>query len=378
MFGSPGESSDDILYEQTRDIQASSRPAKTVASGILPLERKRPGYAINEYRGVEDTMSVSKPRRRRDGQHSSTQSSREGTIVVDDVDDIQDSGPEFTKPPEPYKGTANRFPARTREDMDTRNNVRRRAAESLTSRHFTAPSTKSNISGLSRENQGSLDRANGSGQAGIQNEKVQNGRHRGSAESISDDDDELSANKPGTDLKKTNTGTVMSRFVKSSTSGSISREGDIRSSLPRPNQLKPFGRPGKSSSGEHPRFHVTYLRAVRDLFTRVDGEEPYYLQYNPGTSQMELTTDDPNHPVENKYPNFAFNPTSVTKIIYSDENGKMVLWVTEVNTTTGNLPKLLLEVDNGALYNFLKFLQSKGDANVHELNGSVCLILVFW
>ncbi|KFZ03389.1 hypothetical protein V502_10992 [Pseudogymnoascus sp. VKM F-4520 (FW-2644)] len=364
VSGSPGESSDDILYEQTRDNQASSRPPKTVASGIPPLERKHPQpmYDVPEFKKIEAIMSVSKRRRRPSGQPSSTQSSREGTIVVDDVDDIQDSGPEVTKPPEPYKGTANRFPARTREDMDTRNNVRRRAAESSTSRHFPVPSTKSNISGLSRANQGNLDRANGSGQAG-----VQNGRHRGSAESISDD--ELSLDKPEPVSKKTNTGTVMSRFVKSPTSGSITREGDIRSSLPRPNQLKKIGRPGKSSSGEYPRFPVTYLRAVRELFTRVDGEEPYYLQYNPRTSQMELTTDDPNHPVENKYPNFAFNPTSVTKIIYSDENGKMVLWVTEVNTTTGNLPKLLVQVNNGALYNFLKFLQEKGDANVHELNG---------
>lgn len=374
--GSPDESSDDILYEQTKNTKESSRPAKTVASGIPLLERKlpQPMYDVPEFKKVEATMSVSKPRRRRDGQHSSTQSSREGTMVVDDEDDIQDSGPEVTKPSEPYRGTANRLPARTREDMDTKDNVRRRAAESK-SKYFTAPSTKSNISGLSRAAQSNLDRSNGSGKAGVQNGKIQNGRRRVSAESISDD--ELSMDKPKPVSKKTNTGTVMGQFSRSPTSGSMSREGDIRSSLPQQSQQKTVGRAGKSSSGEHPRFSVTYLRSAPEVFTHVEGEGPWYLQLNPKTSRMDVMFGDLNLTEKRQFLSFTFNPASVKKIVYSTENCKAALWVTESNTTRGSLPKLLLEVDNEVFYDFVMFLQSKSQAMALEESGSVAPSLYF-
>ena len=262
-----------------------------------------------------------------------------------------------------------------KEEIETRNNLRRRAGESK-SRHFAAPSTKQKILGINGATGSNLGRTNGARQAGIQNGGIQNGGRRTSLDSISDD--ELSANKPGPGRRKINTGTVMGRFSKSPTSGSISRDGDIRSSLPRPTQRKKFGQAGKPSSQERPRFPVTYLRSVPGVFTHVEGEDPWYLQYNPGTSQMELTTGDLNHPVEDKYPDFAFNPTSVTRIIYSTENSKMVVWVTESNTITGSLPKLLLEVDKGALYNFVRFLQSKSNAEVKDQDGSVYLILVLF
>ncbi|OBT88572.1 hypothetical protein VE02_03971 [Pseudogymnoascus sp. 03VT05] len=362
--GSPDGSADDILYERTRNTTASSRPTKTVASGIPPLERRHPEFSVNEFKRVESRVNSSRPRRRPDGQRSSTQSSPEATIMV--AEEIEDSEDEFAKPPERYTGTARLFPSRAEKERHIRDYEQRRMDE-LRSGHFIEPSTKSNISGSSRETQGSLDREKGSGQAGIQNGKIPNRGRLTRHDSISDD--ELSIRKSGSDLKKANTGTVMSQFVRSPTSGSMSRDGDIRSSLPRQNQRKPLGKAGKSGSEERPRFAVTYLRAIPDLFTRLDGEEPYYLQYNPGTSQVELTTDDPNNPVGNKHPDFAFNPSSVTKIVYSDENSKMVVWVMESNTKTGSLPKLLLEVDSEALYSFLMFLQGSSDAEVKNQSG---------
>ncbi|KFY80128.1 hypothetical protein V499_00964 [Pseudogymnoascus sp. VKM F-103] len=366
VSGSPDESADDILYEQTRNITASCRPTKTVRSGIPPLERKHPGggFVVNEFRGVEDTVGGTRRRRRPDGQHSSGQSSRETTIIEDDK--IEDSDLEISKAPEPYRGTANLARGMTQEERNLKNDVRRRMAESRSGRSI-GTSAKSNISVLKRDAQSILDREKDSRQTRVQNVRVNDGGRRNSTESISDD--ELSMGKPGADLKKASTGTVMSQFVRSPTSGSMSRDGDIRSSLPRQNQRKTTGRAGKSSSEERLRFGITYSRTVLDLFTRVDGEEPYYLQYNPRSSQMEFTTDDPNQLAENKHPDFAFNPGSVTRIIYSDENNKMIVWVMESNTKTGTLPKLLLKVDGEALYNFLMFLQSRSDADVKNQSG---------
>ncbi|OBT67358.1 hypothetical protein VE03_03033 [Pseudogymnoascus sp. 23342-1-I1] len=349
--GSPDESADDMLYERTRNVTASSRPTKTVGSDIHPPGRKHRGYAVNEFKNVEATMSGGNRRRRRpDSQHSSNQSSREATLM--DEDDIQDSDFDIAKPPEPYKGTANLGRARTKEERDAKNNVGKKYGSSyLPSARREAPE-KLPIPISSRQDRPRLLRIHDRG-PGINYESIS--------------DDELS--KPGPSTKKTNTRTVMSHLSGSPTSGSMSREGDIRSSLPHQSQQKTSGRAGKPGSGEHPRFFVTYLRTVSELLTHVDGEEPWYFQYNPRTSQMELTTDDQNNVVENKYPKFAFNPTSVTKINYNDETGVMMLWATETNTKTGNLPKLLLTVDKESIYKFVTYLQNRSsDANVNSID----------
>ncbi|KFY64229.1 hypothetical protein V496_03404 [Pseudogymnoascus sp. VKM F-4515 (FW-2607)] len=350
--GSPDGSSDDILYEQTRNIAASSRPTKTVASGIPPLERKRPGYGINEFRGVEVIVSGGSRRRRRpDSQSSSNQSSREATI---DKDEIQDSDLDIAKPPLPYKGTANLAPARTKEERDAQNNSVRRVGPSAFANREAQAGRK-------------LHMADDSTSSRVRKPRIDNRGPGTNYENISDDELSLVQPKPGP--KKVDTGTVMSHFVRSPTSGSMSREGDIRSSLPRQSQRKTMGRAGKSSLGERPRFIVTYLRTAAEIGTPLIGAEPYYLQYNLRTSLVEFTTDDQNHPVDDTHPSVAFNPTSVTKIVYSDENGKMVLWVTEIDSMTGNLPKLLLTVDKGSLYNFVRFLQSKSNADVKVQHG---------
>ncbi|OBT76862.1 hypothetical protein VF21_04718 [Pseudogymnoascus sp. 05NY08] len=367
VSGSPEESADDILYERTRNTTASSRPTKTVASSIPPLERKHPGrgYSVNEYKKVEATMSGTKPRRRAEGQHSSGQSSRE-TTIMDEDDDIQDSDLEISKAPEPYKGTAGLYASKAQERRDLRNDVQRRMAESR-SRHFTEPSTKSNISGSKRETQGSLDREKGSRQAGIQNGKIPNRGRRTSNDIISDD--ELSMSKSGSDLKKANTGTVMSQFVRSPTSGSMSRDGDIRSSLPRLNQQKTVGKAGKSGSEERPRFPVGYLRSASHVFTVIEGDEPCYLQYNPKTSRMDVMMGKSNVSEHEEYSSFTFDSTSVKKITYSTDNNKMALVVRASDAMTGSLPKLLVGVDNGEIYNFVRYLQTRSDAEVDDQNG---------
>ncbi|KFZ05702.1 hypothetical protein V501_08104 [Pseudogymnoascus sp. VKM F-4519 (FW-2642)] len=369
VSGSPDGSADDILYEQTRNTTASSRPTKTVASGIPPLERKHPGggFVVNEFRGVEDTVGGSRRRRRPDGQHSSGQSSRETTVIEDE--EIEDSDLEFSKAPEPYRGTANLARGRTQEERDLRDKAKRRMAESK-SGHSIGPSTKSNISVLKREAQSILDRGKDSTQTRVRNVRMHDEGRRNSADSISDD--ELSMGKPGADLKKTSTRTFMSQFVKSTTSGSMSRDGDIRSSLPRPNQRKTMGgRAGKPSSGERPRFLVTYMRSAPEILTPIKGEEPWYLQYNPTESRMDVMSGDSNITEKGQYLSFTFNPVDVNKITYSLENHKAALWVTERNTMTGSLPKLLLEVDNDVFYDFVTFLQVKSQATAFEENGSV-------
>ncbi|OAF54704.2 hypothetical protein VC83_08944 [Pseudogymnoascus destructans] len=366
VSGSPDESADDILYERTRNTTASSRPTKTIASGIPPLERKHPGrgFAVDEFRGVEDTVSGSRRRRRPDGQRSSTQSSPEATIM--DGDEIQYSELEFAKPPEPYRGTAKLFPSRAEKERYIRNSEQRRLAEPR-SGHFIEPSTKSNISVSKREAPIILDREKDSRQTRVRNLRIHDGGPRNSVESISDD--ELSMGKSGADLKKTTTRTVMSQFSGSPTSGSMSRAGDIRSSLPRQNQRKTLGRAGKPSSGERPRFLVTYMRSAPEIITPVKGEEPWYLQYNPMESRMDVMLGDLNLTEKRQHLSYTFDPTAVTKITYSPENFKAALWVTERNTMTGSLPKLLLEVDNEVFYDFVTFLQSKSQASAFEESG---------
>ncbi|OBT52201.1 hypothetical protein VE04_07465 [Pseudogymnoascus sp. 24MN13] len=367
VSGSPDESADDILYEQTRNTTASSRPTKTVGSGIPPLERKHPGggFVVNEFRGVEDTVGGTRRRRRPDGQHSSGQSSRETTIIEDDK--IEDSDLEISKAPEPYRGTANLARGMTQEERNLKNDVRRRMAESRSGR-FIGPSTKSNISVLKRDAQSILDSEKDSRQTRVRNQRMHDEGRRNSADSISDD--ELSMGKPGADLKKASTGTVMGQFVRSTTSGSMSRDGDIRSSLPRQNQRKTMGvRAGKPSSGERPRFLVTYMRSAPEIFTPVKGEEPWYLQYNPTESRMDVMMGDLNLTEKGQYLSYTFNPVDVNKITYSLENHKAALWVTERNTTTGSLPKLLVEVDNQVFYDFVTFLQGKSQASAFEESG---------
>lgn len=372
VSGSPDESADDILYERTRNTTASSRPAKTVASGIPPLERKHPEFSVNEFRGVEDTVGGNRRRRRPDGQRSSTQSSPEATIMAEDG--IEDSELEFAKPLKPYRGTANMFPSRAEKEAYLRNYPQRRAEE-LRSKHFNDPPTKSNISALKREAQNMLDREKGSRQPPVRNLSIHDGGPRNRAESISDD--ELSMGKPEGDLKKRKTRTVMSQFSGSPTSGSISRDGDIRSSLPRQNQRKTMGRAGKPSSGQRPKFLVTYMRSAPEIFTHVKGEESWYLQYNPDASRMDVMLGDLNLTEKRQFLSYTFNPTAVQKITYSPENYKMALWVTESNTMTGSLPKLLLEVDNEVLYDFVTFLQKKSQATVFEETASVTQTMYF-
>jgi hypothetical protein len=366
VSGSPDESADDILYERTRNTTASSRPAKTVPSGIPPLERKHParGYSVNEYKKVEATMSGTKPRRRQDGQRSSTQSSPEATIMAED--EIEDSELEFAKPLKPYRGNENLFPSRAEKEAYLRNYPQRRAEE-LRSKHFNEPSTKSNISALKREAQSMLDREKDSRQPPVRNLSIHDGGPRNRAESISDD--ELSMGKPGGDLKKTKNRTVMSQFSGSPTSGSMSRDGDIRSSLPRPNQRKTMGRAGKSGSEERPRFPVMYLRSASHLFTAVEGDEPCYLQYNPKTLRMDVMMGNSNVSEDEEYSSFTFDSTSIKKITYSTENNKMSLLAKGANAMTGSLPKLLVGVGSGAIYDFVVFLQGKSDADVDDQSG---------
>ncbi|KFY39529.1 hypothetical protein V495_05907 [Pseudogymnoascus sp. VKM F-4514 (FW-929)] len=346
---------DSILYDRTRNATESSRSTKVVASSIHPPERKdsRQSFDVSEFRKVETIVSGTR-RRRPDGRRSSTQSSREATI---EEDEIQDSGPEATKLPEPYKGSANRFPARTKEVIETRNNERRRMAESK-SKYFTEPYSKSNTSGLNGATRSNVDKANGSTQSGSQN-----GRRRISFDSISDD--ELSMEKPGPGLKKTDTGNIMRNFVRSPSSASISRAGDIQSSLPRANQPKTVGRPRKPTSGECPRFPVKYLRSALHLFTHLKGDDTCYLQYNPKTSWIDVMMGDSNVSGDIQYSSYTFKSTAAKKITYCLGNNKVLLSVTESNAF-GSLPKLLLEVDNGATYNFVVFLQGKSGADVDE------------
>ncbi|KFX86848.1 hypothetical protein V490_08787 [Pseudogymnoascus sp. VKM F-3557] len=351
---------DRILYDRTRNATESSRSTKVVASSIHPPERKdsRQTFDVSEFRKVETIVSGTR-RRRPDGRRSSTQSSREATI---EVDEIQDSGPETTKLPEPYRGTAHRFPPRTKEEIETRNNERRRAAGSK-SKYFTEPSSKSTTSSLSGATQINVDKANGSTQAGFQN-----GRRRISFDSISDD--ELSMDKPVPGPKKTDTGNIMRNFVRSPSSASISRAGDIQSSLPRANQPKTVGRPRKPTSGECPRFLVTYLRSAPEVFTHLAGEEPWYLQGSPKSSRMDVMSGDLNLTEKQQFLSFTFDTTSSKKMEYSTENYKMALWVTESNTMTGSMPKLLVRFDNGeTLYRFVTFLQNKSHAVALEGSG---------
>lgn len=358
----PDDEDDDesILYDRTRNATESSRSTKVVASSIHPPERKdsRQTFDVSEFRKVETIVSGNR-RRRPDGRRSSTQSSREATI---EEDEIQDSGPEATKLPEPYKGSANRFPARTKEVIESRNNERRRMAESK-SKYFTETSSKSNTSGLHGATRSNVDKTNGSRQAGLQN-----GRRRISFDSISDD--ELSMEKPVPGPKKTDTGNIMRNFVRSPSSASISRAGDIQSSLPRANQPKTVGRPRKPTSGERPRFLVTYLRSAPEVFTHLAGEEPWYLQGSPKSSRMDVMSGDLNLTEKQQFLSFTFDTTSSKKMEYSTENYKMALWVTESNTMTGSMPKLLVRFDNGeTLYRFVTFLQNKSQAVAVERSG---------
>lgn len=353
--GSPDGSSDDVLYEQTRNTAASSRPTKTVASGIPLLERKRPGYAINEFRGVEVIMSgASRRRRRPESQNSSNQSSREATVM--DEDEIQDSDLDTAKPPVPYKGTANLAPARTKEERDAQNNSVKRVGPSV-------------IANREAQARGKLHMANDSRPPRVGKPKVHNRGPGTNYENISDD--ELSLVQPKPRPKKVDTGTVMSKFVKNPTSGSMSREGDIRSSLPRQSQRKTMGRAGKSSSGDRPRFPVTYLRSSSEMFTPIIGEELGYLQYNPKASRMDVMLGDLNLTEKQQFISLTFNPTAVKKITYSTENCKAALLVTESNTTTGSLPKLLVEIGSEVFYDFVLFLQNKSQAAAFEESGSV-------
>lgn len=364
--GSPDESADDILYERTRNTAASARPTKTVASGIPPPERKHLGkaYEVPEYKKVEATVSVNNPRRRPDGRRSSTQSSREGTMVLDDGDEIQDSDLEIPKLPEPYKGTANLAPARRKEERDAKNlGMRtdpsvRLPSSSLKSRGLVA-------SGGDRRN---LDIANGSRQERRGKLRTVDGGPRASFDSNSDD--ELSMDKPGPGSKKT----VMSHFARSPTSSSMSRDGDIPSCLPR---KKTIGKAGKSSSEDRPRFPVKYLRSASHVFTPIEGDKPCYLQYNPKTSRMDMIMGNLNVSEDDNYSSFTFNTTSVKKITYSTENSKVALLVRESSTVTGSLPSLLVQVDMGAIYNFVTFLQARSGAEADDQDGLVCPILMF-
>ncbi|KFY44363.1 hypothetical protein V494_01504 [Pseudogymnoascus sp. VKM F-4513 (FW-928)] len=348
---SPDEDIEDQLYEQTRNTTVSARLTKTVASGTPSLERKPPDqeYAVHEFKKVEATMHPTKPRRRPlDGRRSSTQSSRE-TTAMDEEDDIQGSDFEISKPPEPYKGTANRLPARTKEERDAKNN-----------RH------KPKGPGASVMGRGSLSMANGSGLVRARNINTVGGERATSLESISDD--ELSMGKPEPGPKKTNTG-MMHLFTRSPTSGSMSREGDIRSSLPRHSQRKPMGRAGKSTSEDCPKFPIEYMRSARDIFTPIEGEERCYLQYNPKTSRMDVMMGDSNISEDRDFSSFTFSAASVKKMTYCTDNNKVVLSARESNAMTSSLPKLLVQLGNGATYKFVVFLQSKSDdAEVDDQN----------
>ncbi|KFY25940.1 hypothetical protein V493_04345 [Pseudogymnoascus sp. VKM F-4281 (FW-2241)] len=366
---SSNDSIDEIQYEQTRSTTASSRPTKTVMSGIPPLERKHPGqtFGIDEFKRVENTIKPSNPRRRPSCQLSSAQSSREGTMVIDDEDDIQDSDIESAKPPEPYRGTANRKPARTKEEMDAKNNVRKRTGPP--SVRFSSSSSKSSralvASGAGGSNH---DVANGSTQDNrVRLFRMVNGKPEMSFESVSDDEDELSMDKSGPGAKRTNAGTVIGHLPRSPTSGSISKAGDIRSSLPRQIQQKPFSRALKPGSQERPRISVSYLRSASNVSTPIGGEEPIYLQYNPKTSRMDVIRGNENVSEDKQYSSYTFNTTAVKKITYSMDNYKAALVVTEKNITS--LPKLLLEGDKESFYNFVMFLHSRSQAAVFDESG---------
>ncbi|KFY16925.1 hypothetical protein V492_01020 [Pseudogymnoascus sp. VKM F-4246] len=348
---SPDEDIEEQLYERRRNTTASARMTKTDASGTPPLERKLPGqeYAVNEYKKLEAAMHPTKSRRRPpDGRRSSTQSSRE-TTAMDEEDDIQGSDFEISKPPETYKGTANRFPARSKEERDAKNNPH-----------------KPKGPGASVTGRGSLSMANGSWLRRARNINTVGGERATSLESISDD--ELSMGKPEPGPKKTKTG-IMHHFTKNPTSGSISREGDIRSSLPRQSQRKPIGRAGKSTSEDCPKFPIEYMRSARDIFTPIEGEERCYLQYNPKTSQMDVMMGDSNISEDRDFSSFTFNAASVKKMTYCTDNNKVVLSARESNAMTSSLPKLLVQLGNGATYKFVVFLQSKSDdAEVDDQN----------
>lgn len=359
------DTDDDMLYDDTRNQTASSRPPKSVSSNIPPLERtdSRHLHVLSEYQTVENTVS-GKGRRRPEPytRTPSNDSSRAGTVVIDDDgDEIEDSGPGIPRPPTQYQGSANRAPPRTKEERTAYTRPKRQTGPR--SEHFDSYPNAVNLSnGADAARRTSINATRA----------IQNRRPSDEKEDISSD--EQIKYKPNAKRKQT----VMSMFTKSPDSVSMNREGDITPSITWQNQRTAKGKARPPQSEKYPTFPVKYLRTSSGSYNHEEGDEPWCFQYNPDTRQMDIVADQEN--ISNAMEtcqSYAFKPATVFKIHYSDENGQIVL-SRPSNVTKPGSSKLLIELNSNGGIKFLQFLQKFGCgcSNPPENRSVKCLIIL--
>jgi hypothetical protein len=365
MPGPPdSDDSDKILYGPGRH-PGTSRSAKSVSSNIPPYDRRetRKLLGVAEFRSVENLLN-NKPRRRPEQSNRipSADSSRANAITIDDdedKDDIQDSGPEISRPSAPYEGTANRAPPRPMGGRIANRVARRqigiRFGQSDDNNQVHYPNAAGASNGMNTLRKTPRERNDSRHVVKLSR------REPDEVEDISDD--ELQYDEKPTSKGKQK-GNIMSQFAKKPISDSLSRAGEIPPSYTRNSQRIAKGKTGVSKAVTPPPFLIEYIRSSSQKWMHNGEDAQWYIQYNPRDSTFDIMANGKD--ISTIYDSFVIKPGKIIKAMYS-ENGKTVLSAS-VDTTKPGPSKLLIRFDADQGGRFIQTLQKAG------FEGRVCLV----